>query len=84
MNAIIPDCCHIRRAHAEDIALEVVEACARRWVRLYLLPNGVVRIAHLGELDGGDAQSLVGTYTAQSTVAQIRDDILAMGRELIT
>lgn len=79
----IPDACHVKRAHAQDIAetvrhwLKVKPWCA---CRVFLSPAGHVWIS-TGDETCVDGASLVGTYTVGASAEQIADDIIAAQRE---
>lgn len=84
---ILPDAFHIRTCDAEDLA-ESFHAAIRaigRPLCLYLTAAGELGFEAVKreEDTDGSALSLVGCYTEEATVAQIRDDILAFKREAL-
>lgn len=83
---VIPDCCHIKRMDAHDLAVQVVDAIvATGPLRLYIDAAGAVAVEFLRNGDFGfHGFALVGSYDEESTVVQIREDILAMQRESMT
>lgn len=82
---VIPDCTHIARADAHDLAVAIVASirATGRSLRVYLGPDGSVGYEWLGEPSLGDCMSLVGSYTEEATVGQVAEDLLAMERERI-
>lgn len=84
---ILPDCCHIKRTDAHDLAEQVVDAItATGPLCFYIDAYGAIAVQFLGkDADAGfEGFDLVGSYDEESTVAQITEDILAMQREAIT
>ena len=89
MNAaqLIPDCTHIRRCDAHDLAEMIVSAIEKigRPLAIYLGADGAIGYEFLpdGPSPLATCMSLVGRYDEESTVVQIREDLLAMQRERI-
>lgn len=81
----LPDACHVKRSHAQDIAetvmhwLKVKPWCA---CRLFLAASGEVW-ASTGDETNVEGAELVGTYTVGASREQITNDILASQREKI-
>lgn len=86
--AVLPSAFYIRRDDAADIAAGIVEAIHTigRPIYLYLTPSGEIgyEVRMLDRQPDGEPHSLVGCYTDQSSVTEIRADIIASRRERLS